>query len=161
MLLTPADCYLHPKHLLSGEHVALAEVEWDEKTSLPSIALTFTAKGARPLESATRNFIGHRMAIVLNGAVNFAPLIQRAITGGRARISLKRKGRKGRGGGVCLGRRSGVGGRWLMADGSWLMSMARAMDDVSPSCSPLAQPWLSWRLLLRPLALDERSFCTG
>ena len=80
--------YLHRKPLLSGKHIGSAKVEWDERTSRPEVALTFTAQGAKLFESVTGKYIGHRLAIILNGQVNSAPVIQAPIKGGRARITL-------------------------------------------------------------------------
>ncbi len=73
---------------LTGEYITDAEVQWDERTGRPEVGLTFDHNGARIFERLSGENIGHRMAIMLDGKVNSAPVFQSRIGGGRARITL-------------------------------------------------------------------------
>jgi preprotein translocase subunit SecD len=74
--------------VLSGEFVRDAEVEWDESTRRPEVALTFDRAGATLFEHATRANVGRKLAIILDGTISSAPVIESAIAGGKARITL-------------------------------------------------------------------------
>lgn len=54
----------------------------------PYVGLTFDTEGAREFERITGENVGRRMAIVLDGTVNSAPVIQSRIAGGNAQITL-------------------------------------------------------------------------
>jgi protein-export membrane protein SecD len=79
---------LHRRALLTGAHVARAEVMVDPAVGRPEVSLTFTAEGARLFEEVTRRNVGRRLAILLDSRVTSAPVIVSSIRGGRARISL-------------------------------------------------------------------------
>lgn len=80
--------FLETEAILTGDHVADAEVLWDERTGRPEVNLVFSAEGAETFARVTRENIGRRLAIVLNGDVTSAPVIMSEISGGRARITL-------------------------------------------------------------------------
>lgn len=54
----------------------------------PYVSLTFDTEGAREFERLTGENIGRRLAIVLDGTVDSAPVIQSRIAGGNAQITL-------------------------------------------------------------------------
>ncbi len=72
--------------LLSGKEVADARPGFDDK-SHSMVSLSFTPRGAALFEMATGEHVGKRLAIVLDGTVHSAPVIQEKIAGGTASIS--------------------------------------------------------------------------
>lgn len=70
---------------LSGQDVERAVVTRDEFGR--SISLTFTRKGADVFRRITAENVGRRLAVVVDGEVRSAPVIQQAITGGKAQIT--------------------------------------------------------------------------
>ncbi|GGM94721.1 protein translocase subunit SecDF [Thermus composti] len=81
-LIKPED--LGPP-LLTGADLADARAVFDQ-FGRPQVSLTFTPEGAKKFEEVTRQNIGKRLAIVLDGNVYTAPVIRQAITGGQAVI---------------------------------------------------------------------------
>ncbi len=81
---------LEDKATLTGEYLTDASVQMGEDAikATPHVALTFNKRGADLFEQLTGANIGKRMAIVLDGVVNSAPVIQDRIGGGRAQITL-------------------------------------------------------------------------
>jgi preprotein translocase subunit SecD len=80
--------YLFRRAELTGDYIADAEVQWDERTGRPEVGLTFDHNGAGIFERVSGDHIGERMAIILDNRVNSAPILQSRIGGGRARITL-------------------------------------------------------------------------
>ncbi len=72
--------------LLSGEEVADARPGFDDKGNA-MVSLSFTPRGADLFELATGEHKGRRLAIVLDGEVRSAPVIQEKISGGNASIT--------------------------------------------------------------------------
>lgn len=72
---------------LTGFDLINAKVVFDNYNN-PCVAVNFNNAGAKILKDITSNFIGHRMAIVLEETVNSAPIIQEPIHGGEASISI-------------------------------------------------------------------------
>ncbi|MBM65166.1 MAG: protein translocase subunit SecD [Myxococcales bacterium] len=73
---------------LSGDHVVDAFVTSDPQTGKPEVSLIFNEPGRKIFGSLTTKNVGNRFAIVLEGMVDSAPVIQTAITGGSCRITL-------------------------------------------------------------------------
>lgn len=75
---------------LTGEYLSDARVAFGEDAvdQRPYVSLTFNKRGADLFEKLTGENIGKRMAIVLDGIVDSAPVIQDRIAGGSARITL-------------------------------------------------------------------------
>lgn len=74
---------------LTGEYLTDARVQFgDEIDQRPYVSLTFSRRGAELFEKLTGDNVGRRMAIVLDGIVDSAPVIQDRIAGGRAQITL-------------------------------------------------------------------------
>ena len=79
-------CKLKPEQGLTGKYVERAYVTYDE-LGRPNISLTFNKDGATLFGRVTGANVGRQLAIVLDGEVRSAPVIQDAILGGRAQIS--------------------------------------------------------------------------
>jgi preprotein translocase subunit SecD len=78
---------------ITGDYLVNAQVQ--QNKDLPSdyyVIMTFDPEGARIFEKLTAENIGRHMAIVLDGKINSAPVIQEKIGGGTARITLGRGG---------------------------------------------------------------------
>lgn len=76
------------KASLTGEVLEEARPQIDTQTNRPEVGLNFNLRGADMFERMTGEHVGHRFAIVLEGKVDSAPVIQTKIGGGRARITL-------------------------------------------------------------------------
>ncbi|MBX7248209.1 MAG: protein translocase subunit SecD [Caulobacteraceae bacterium] len=72
--------------LVSGESLSQASPGFDQNNR-PSINFRFNGDGARRFGDATARNIGKRFAIILDGKVISAPVIQSAITGGSGQIT--------------------------------------------------------------------------
>jgi preprotein translocase subunit SecD len=62
-------------------------VQIDSQYNEPYVSITFDKKGARLFERITAENVKKRLAIVLDGNVYSAPVIQEKIAGGEARIT--------------------------------------------------------------------------
>jgi preprotein translocase subunit SecD len=71
---------------MTGENISNARVAFDSYGQ-PYVSLTFNRRGAKRFERITEENTKKRMAIVLDGKVHSAPVIQEKISGGRASIS--------------------------------------------------------------------------
>nr|HID58587.1 protein translocase subunit SecD [Desulfobacterales bacterium] len=72
---------------LTGEYLQDANVMIDPQFNEPYVSLDFNKKGARIFAQITGENVKRRLAIVLDGRVYSAPVIQEKIAGGRARIT--------------------------------------------------------------------------
>lgn len=72
---------------LTGDTLTAAEVRYDSQYNEPYVAITFNSIGADIFRQITRENIKKRLAIVLDGNVYSAPVIQDEIAGGRAQIT--------------------------------------------------------------------------
>jgi preprotein translocase subunit SecY len=73
---------------LDGSAVANATGTYDRNTNQPVVSLEFTRRGARTFGELTERIVGHKLAMLLGGEVKSAPVINTAIRGGRAQITL-------------------------------------------------------------------------
>lgn len=73
---------------LTGDELQEAFVTIDRENNRPEVAINFKPSGAKIFEEVTGNNIGRRLAIVLDGNVYSAPVLQSRIAGGSARITL-------------------------------------------------------------------------
>lgn len=73
---------------LTGDDLQDARVQMDPQKNQPFVSLEFKTSGAKIFEEVTGASIGKRMAIILDGNVYSAPVIQSKIPGGRAQITL-------------------------------------------------------------------------
>lgn len=67
--------------LISGENLMDAQLAFDQDYGRPQVSFRFDAAGSRKFASFTAKNIGRRMAIVLDGKVLSAPVIQTMIPG--------------------------------------------------------------------------------
>ena len=70
---------------LGGEHVSQSNAEYGNEGW--SVRLNFDSEGAKVFGNITEKFKGYRFAIVLDGAIQSAPVIKDAIYGGTAVIT--------------------------------------------------------------------------
>jgi len=75
--------------LLTGGSLSGAQVGVDQQTNAPEVNMTFNQKGAQVFGDLTRRLVGRQFAIVLDGIVQSAPVVQEPILDGRARITGK------------------------------------------------------------------------
>ena len=76
---------------LSGSALRKAEVVTDPYTKRPNVSITFTPAGADAFAALTKRLVGRKLAIVLDGRINSAPVVQSEIRGGKALITLSGK----------------------------------------------------------------------
>ena len=87
--ITNMDPYLvENTTALTGEELQEAFVRMDQEQNRPYVSLEFKANGAKIFEEITGANIGKRLAIVLDGNVYSAPVVQGRIAGGSAQITL-------------------------------------------------------------------------
>ncbi|MEA2113290.1 MAG: protein translocase subunit SecD [Patescibacteria group bacterium] len=72
---------------LTGQYLKGSQMQFDQQTYQPQISLEFDGEGSKIFEELTRKNIGKRIAIYLDGAVISAPVVQEAISGGKAQIT--------------------------------------------------------------------------
>ena len=80
--------YLSSTAEVTNDRITEAEVQWDPYNGRPEVALTFDAAGAKAFEALTARSVGRKLAIVLEGVVSSAPVIESRISGGHARITM-------------------------------------------------------------------------
>ncbi len=73
--------------LLTGSLLTDARVQIDTRFNEPYVSLTFNSLGAKIFEDVTAKNVKKRLAIVLDGNVYSAPVIQERIAGGNAQIT--------------------------------------------------------------------------
>jgi len=78
--------YLLGKTLVAGKDLVDAKTQYDN-LGRAVVALTFSSGGAKLFDEATAANVGRQIAIVLDGIVISAPVVQERITGGNAQIS--------------------------------------------------------------------------
>jgi preprotein translocase subunit SecD len=78
---------LKAKTLLTGDSLENAQVKISDRFGEPYVALKFNSQGARDFERITGENVKKRLAIVLDGVVHSAPVIQERISGGQAQIT--------------------------------------------------------------------------
>lgn len=72
---------------LSGERLDRAALAFDQQTKRPVISFGFDRAGAIRFGTLTAENVGQRFAVVLDGQILTAPVIQQAIPGGQGQIS--------------------------------------------------------------------------
>lgn len=84
--LTPS-VLVKKRAVVTGEMLTDAQQIFDQQSGQPVVSFRFNSQGARRFGDATAQNLGKRFAIVLDGKVISAPVIQSAITGGSGQIS--------------------------------------------------------------------------
>lgn len=72
---------------LTGRYLDKATLEFDQQTSQPTISIQFNSEGSALFEKITKENTGKQLAIFLDGEIISSPVIQEAISGGKAQIS--------------------------------------------------------------------------
>jgi preprotein translocase subunit SecD len=72
---------------LTGRYLSRAVVEFNPTTQAPQVGLEFNAEGSDLFSKITTEHKGRTLAIILDGQVLSAPVIQDAITNGKAQIT--------------------------------------------------------------------------
>lgn len=83
---TGTPIVLKAEAVLTGEYITDANVQFDS-FGQAYVGMNFNARGAKIFEDVTGSNIKKRLAIVLDGKVHSAPVIQDRIAGGRASIT--------------------------------------------------------------------------
>ena len=78
---------LKNKTLLTGGYLESAQVKISDRFGEPYVAIKFNAQGAKDFDRITGENVKKRLAIVLDGIVHSAPVIQERISGGEAQIT--------------------------------------------------------------------------
>ena len=73
---------------LTGKAISNASGSYDPNTNRPIVLLDFNREGTRVFAELTSQIVGKKLAIVLDGRINSAPIINGAIRGGRASIMM-------------------------------------------------------------------------
>ena len=83
----PAEYPVEDRVAISGERLTDARSGFDQQTGAPIVSFRFDTVGARQFAEITKNNVGRPFAIVLDGKVLSAPVINEPITGGSGQIS--------------------------------------------------------------------------
>ena len=73
---------------LDGSYIASAVASYDPNTNRPIVLLDFDRDGARKFGDLTARIVGKKLATILGGEIRSAPIINGAIRGGRASITM-------------------------------------------------------------------------
>ncbi|OGL61083.1 MAG: protein-export membrane protein SecD [Candidatus Tectomicrobia bacterium RIFCSPLOWO2_12_FULL_69_37] len=73
--------------LLTGDNLTDARVEIGDRFNQPYVSIAFDSVGAQTFDRVTAANVGKRLAIILDGVIYSAPVIQERIGGGRAQIT--------------------------------------------------------------------------
>ncbi|MBI2608491.1 MAG: protein translocase subunit SecD [Deltaproteobacteria bacterium] len=86
--VTRTPYLLSSTEVVTGEHLKNAYVGLDQMGH-PSVDFEFASKGARQLAHVTRKEnVGRQMAIILDGVIKSAPVLQTTLSEGRGQITL-------------------------------------------------------------------------
>jgi protein-export membrane protein SecD len=73
---------------ITGDDLSDARVQIDQQKNEPYVSMDFKAQGAKRFEETTGANIGKRLAVILDGNIYSAPVINGKIGGGHAQITL-------------------------------------------------------------------------
>ena len=85
-VLDKVPYFLVKRPALTGENLNNASSAFDQYGN-PVVSITFDSRGTRKFGDMTKENVGRRMAIVLDGNVYSAPVLREPILGGKAQIS--------------------------------------------------------------------------
>jgi preprotein translocase subunit SecD len=77
-----------PTAELDSTSIARSEVSYDPALAQPSVTVDFTPTAARHFSDLTARIAGHKLAVLVDGTVVSAPVINDRIAGGRAQITF-------------------------------------------------------------------------
>ncbi len=86
-VVTRKPIVLKKRTLLTGDLLTEAKVNIDQRFNEPYVSITFNATGSKIFEDITGQNVKKRLAIILDGNVYSAPVIQEKISGGNAQIT--------------------------------------------------------------------------
>ncbi|MFQ3574469.1 MAG: protein translocase subunit SecD [Thermodesulfovibrionales bacterium] len=86
-VVTKRPFLMKKETLLTGDLLSEAKVSIDQRFNEPYVSLTFNPAGAKIFEDITGKNVKKRLAIILDGNVYSAPVIQEKIGGGNAQIT--------------------------------------------------------------------------
>ncbi|HXW69184.1 MAG TPA: protein translocase subunit SecD [Dissulfurispiraceae bacterium] len=86
-IVTRRPFVLKKQTLLTGDLLTEAKVNIDQRFNEPYVGITFNSTGAKIFEDITAQNVKKRLAIILDGNVYSAPVIQEKISGGNAQIT--------------------------------------------------------------------------
>jgi preprotein translocase subunit SecD len=86
-IVTKRPVLLKKETLLTGDLLTEARVSIDERFNEPYVSIRFNPAGAKIFEDITAQNVKKRLAIILDGNVYSAPVIQERISGGDAQIT--------------------------------------------------------------------------
>ena len=75
------------KTLLTGASLETAKVQISDRFGEPNVSIKFNSQGATDFDRITNDNVRKHLAIVLDGVVHSAPVIQERISGGQAQIT--------------------------------------------------------------------------
>jgi preprotein translocase subunit SecD len=78
---------LKNKALLTGASLETAKVQISDRFGEPNVSIKFNSQGATDFDRITGENVRKHLAIVLDGVVHSAPVIQERISGGQAQIT--------------------------------------------------------------------------
>lgn len=78
---------LENKSVLTGKYITNAGVSFESQFNEPVVTMEFNPDGGRIFSDLTGNNVGRRLAIVLDGKVQSAPVINERIPSGQAQIT--------------------------------------------------------------------------
>ncbi len=79
--------FVRKRHEMTGIHIKRAYPAFEPTTGAPYVSLEFDSEGAEEFARLTSAHVHQQLAIVLDGQLYSAPVINEPITGGRAQIS--------------------------------------------------------------------------
>jgi preprotein translocase subunit SecD len=80
--------YVFKRAEIESEDIDDVDVSWDASSGRPEVSVHFNDPAGKRFAELTARSVGRKLAIVLNGRVSSAPVIETRIDGGRARITL-------------------------------------------------------------------------
>ncbi|MBF0327985.1 MAG: protein translocase subunit SecD [Nitrospirae bacterium] len=86
-VVTKRPMLLKKEVLLSGDLLTEARVTIDQRFNEPYVSITFNSTGSKIFEDITGQNVKKRLAIILDGNIYSAPVIQEKIAGGNAQIT--------------------------------------------------------------------------
>lgn len=84
---TKTPLLLKNRTLLTGEYLESAKVQISDRFGEPHVSIKFNTQGAKIFDIITAENVKKRLAIILDGTVYSAPVIQERISGGQAQIT--------------------------------------------------------------------------
>lgn len=72
---------------LTGRLLERAELEFDQRTGEPQVSVQFNKEGSELFAKITKENVGKRIAIFLDGTIISSPVVREEISGGKAQIS--------------------------------------------------------------------------